>query len=268
MQRVSCDGHRFALHVALGQHVARRGSMAVSEKDTPMKRTLISTVVALLLLPAPARAQTSHLDIVRAIKKEVLAKGIDLDMPPGECGRYQITKRVIWWFRDEGAGSIRKAPEQNNCDGHGVDIVMYKDGTIVDILGGGNEGRDTPQWNVLAPVDPALWLAPVDPGDTPAAIPPPQPPSPPPPPIVTVDLAPVLAKLDAIAAKIDALPTKTAEQAEDVKRFDQQEAEKTREQVRVVAHDFGDMFKNGLEFVAKYIAPAIAGIWAGHAMAK
>lgn len=113
----------------------------------------------------------NHLDTVVNLKRQLEAAHVDL---AGPCGAFEITKRVAWFLRGEGAGLLAK-PSGNNCDGFATDIVMYADGALVDILsdsGGGNG----PTWTVtgeLRPLD--QWRAPfftpipgaVDPGPVP-----------------------------------------------------------------------------------------------------
>ena len=128
------------------------------------------TVVA-LLVAAPVAAQ-DPLQVVRDVKAQVLAAGIDLDRGPGECGRFEITRRVGIALAGAGrrVGLIAKFGAQNKCadgaqppreDGFAVDALMEPDGTVIDILCGGHEGRDTPCW-LIQPTKtrPELWRSP------------------------------------------------------------------------------------------------------------
>ena len=161
----------------------------------------------LLLLAVPVAAQ--HADVVAAVKTELQAKGVDLS---GACGAFAITKRVAWRLRMEQAGLLSK-PSGNNCDAYAVDIVMYPDGRIFDILvdaGGGNG----PAWNAGEAVEASRYRPAVDPGDTPT--------QPPPPPIVVVpppvvDLAPLQADLARVEAKVDKLAAEEAAFHEEVR---------------------------------------------------
>jgi hypothetical protein len=121
-----------------------------------VKRILLFTLVACSL----TLNATAQLNIVEEVKNELISNRIDLS---GPCGAFQITKRVAWRLRAQGAGYIRKTAGQNNCNLHGVDIVMFKDGRIVDILidAGNSNG---PSWDTSkTPVDPSLWQEPEDP---------------------------------------------------------------------------------------------------------
>src|SRR5258706_3387516 len=104
-----------------------------------MRRSLI--VAVLVLLASVASAQ-NHTDVVTAVKAELQAHGQDL---AGPCGAFQITKRVAWRLRSEGAGLLSK-PSGNNCDGYAVDYVTYPDGSGVDILGDAG-GANSPGWD-------------------------------------------------------------------------------------------------------------------------
>jgi hypothetical protein len=122
-----------------------------------MKKFIIA-----LMLGFIAHTTYAQSSVVDDVKHELIARSVDLS---GPCGAFQITKRVAWRLRAQGAGYIRKNPGQNNCELHGVDIVMYRDGRIVDILSDSGISNG-PTWDTSkAPVDPALWQEPQDPGD-------------------------------------------------------------------------------------------------------
>ncbi len=152
-----------------------------------MKR--MSALVALLSLfavPVGAQEGVDHTAVVAAVKADLVAKGVDLSSPNDTkpCNVFQITRRVAWILRGEGIGFVKKGG--NNCEGHSVDALMYRDGTVIDTLIGSGQAN-TPAWNNVGTRPITDWDAPTDPGDTP-----------PPPPPPTVDLAPLLARLDAL----------------------------------------------------------------------
>jgi hypothetical protein len=110
--------------------------------------------------PAPGPV-VAGAPLVAAIKRDLEARGADLS---GPCGAFAITQRVVWALRGQGAGLLDK-PGGNNCRGFAVDIVVYRDGRIVDCLIGSGESN-TPSWQTgNDPVDPARWRAPIDPAD-------------------------------------------------------------------------------------------------------
>jgi hypothetical protein len=114
----------------------------------------------LLLVAVTVTAQPNHTAVVEQVRQELVARGVDLS---GPCGAFQITKRVAWQLRAEGAGTLFK-DSGNNCDQRSVDIVAYPTGAIVDILiDGGGQNRAT--WELGAPVAANRWRAAVDPED-------------------------------------------------------------------------------------------------------
>jgi hypothetical protein len=140
-----------------------------------MKACILATV---LLLAARVSAQ-DHTALVAQVKAEVQAAGIDINHGPGECGRFEITKRVAWLIRQEGWGLIY-AGSGNGCSDHNtlddpkyrVDTVMKIDGSVIDMLCGGGDGN-TPCWNPSGNQPSTNWRMPFDPGTTGGGGPPP-----------------------------------------------------------------------------------------------
>lgn len=130
------------------------------------------------------------LDNVINVKNALEARGVSLS---GPCGAFQITKRVAWQLRDQGAGLLSK-PNGNNCEGFATDYVVFKNGPAFDILGDGGNAN-IPQWaqdndaSLLA-----RWVAPVDPGDDPPKVD--TPPAPTPPPAAPLDIDRILAAIE------------------------------------------------------------------------
>ena len=178
--------------------------------DYPALGLLAAMLLLLLLLivtPATGATlqQTDHRDIVRAAKAQVINElRIDPDAngpnpAEPECPRWEIVWRTALMLTGEGAGLLEKTTG-NRCRNFAVDIIAYRDGTIVDVLCGGNEGPSTPCWSVNPnKVDPARWRPAPDLPATPA-------PSSPPPvqggEITAADLAALNAKLDALRDSI------------------------------------------------------------------
>src|SRR5437899_3237205 len=122
----------------------------------------------------------NYLDIVRQVKAELVASGFDVDKD--ETSRAEITFRVAdrihrrmnlevgLLFKDTG----------NQVRDRAVDILCWPDGIIVDILGAGREGPNTPLWQENGvPVDPGRWRVPfvyADPESIPVSTPSPEPP--------------------------------------------------------------------------------------------
>jgi hypothetical protein len=98
--------------------------------------------------------------VVREVKADLERRGMSLS---GPCGAFEITKRVAWQLRAEGAGVLTK-PDGENCQGFAKDIVAYPDGRIFDMLidGGGTNG---PAWQDKGTVSPERYRRATDPGD-------------------------------------------------------------------------------------------------------
>lgn len=99
----------------------------------------VVVVIVCLLSATTAFAQA---DVVGSVKAALQARGVDLS---GPCGAFQITKRVAWQLRGNGAGTLDK-PSGNNCEGRAVDIIVFNDGHGYDILSDGG-GANGPAWN-------------------------------------------------------------------------------------------------------------------------
>ncbi|MDP3763912.1 MAG: hypothetical protein Q8Q92_04745 [bacterium] len=98
----------------------------------------------------PADALEKHPDrssVVAEAKAEAEATGIVYSTSSPECpDRFEITKRAAWKLKDEGAGLLDK-PSGNNCQGYSVDIIVFPDGYIYDILNGTVPDGNGPMWN-------------------------------------------------------------------------------------------------------------------------
>lgn len=98
--------------------------------------------------------------MVAFVVADLQARGISI---LGDCGAFEVTKRVAWHFRDRGAGLERKTAGRR-CEDASIDIVLFSDGTSVDILVGA--GIDNgPAWQTHPPYDgwQAFWVAPYNP---------------------------------------------------------------------------------------------------------
>ena len=150
---------------------------------TMKMKHLFSILASSLLMNTGANAQqVPHVDVVAAAKAAAIAADHDPDAPgqADECNRFDVTNRVANALRGEGAGVLDK-PSGNNCMGRAVDIIAYPDGTIVDVLGGGVDGPNTPMWQVNPnKVGPSRWRAAfeVENPPTPERTPQPGPPGP------------------------------------------------------------------------------------------
>lgn len=136
--------------------------------------TLVALVVSTSLVRPAVAQSVDHTDVVVTAKAAAVNAGINVDAD--ECSRFEITKRVAVLLAGEHAGLLDK-PSGNNCQGFAVDIIAYPSGAIVDILGSGSDGPNTPHWLVQAPVDPARYRAPIADGPPPARAPASEPPA-------------------------------------------------------------------------------------------
>lgn len=109
----------------------------------------------------------NYLDIVRGVKLELIAAGIDVDRD--EESRAEITFRAAdrihrRWNPDVG---LLFKDTGNQVRERAVDILCWPDGIIVDILGAGREGPNTPLWmENVAPVLTTRWRKPFAYADT------------------------------------------------------------------------------------------------------
>lgn len=158
--------------------------------------------------------------LIAFIKDQLVVKGVNLI---GDCGAFEITKRVAWAARETGVQLLSKTTGAN-CGGFAADFLCFRDNSGLDILGksGGEfnpKGEligpgNEPQMLVLPP-DPNLagrWRAPIDPGDTDDngnidGIPePPEPPAnPPPSDNLTTRVAQLEAQVLANANRVEAI---------------------------------------------------------------
>ncbi len=84
--------------------------------------------------------------MVAAAKESLKQAGMDLT---GPCGGFKIVATAALAIGN-GAGLLSK-PDGNNCQGYSVDIIVYPDGYIYDVLGGAGDVPDppgnTPTWS-------------------------------------------------------------------------------------------------------------------------
>lgn len=125
--------------------------------------------------------------IVADVKRQLEASGVNLS---GNCGAFEIVKRVVWRLRDQGFGLVADGG-QTQCQGYSTDVIQNQS-VWVDMLGDAG-GLNTPVWSEHPNPNPAVWRAPIDPGDTP--VPGPEPTPDPPPPAPPCDLSPVILEI-------------------------------------------------------------------------
>ncbi len=104
----------------------------------------------------------NHTQLVQQVKDYLISRGIDTS---GYCGAFEITKRVAWALRNEGAG-ILATIHSANCNGFAAGFIAYTDDSQVDILGDVG-GGNTPSWNPFPSQNESgvYYVAPSDAGD-------------------------------------------------------------------------------------------------------
>jgi hypothetical protein len=206
----------------------------------------IGVVIAVCVaFAAPAKAQ-DRTAVVARIKAALVSKGVDLN---GACGSFQITERVAWELHNEGFKFLRKAGgnravpqpdgscldgDHTSAPGYATDylISLNEGGVGYDLLGDGG-GANNPQWG--GPESDSEMVArnlknfgePFNPGDGTVANPPTGPGAPPAgsPAVdlqplkdaisaLTLQVADLQAKLQALAAELDTADHETQEKIE------------------------------------------------------
>ena len=200
--------------------------------------------------------QTDHRDIVQAAKRQVVNElHIDPDDPNArdECGRFEITWRVALMLSGEGAGLIRKVG--NNCRGFSPDAIMYVDGTVVDVLGRGNEGPTTPMWLIQPQKRPITDWAVAPPLPTTAPPPASVPPEP-----ESAAIAALGVRLDAIFEQLDEL-----RQQSEVLR---QQGDVNGAKIEHVEHRLNEIVAGAKQTGLKLLPWLAAGVAGGACVAK
>jgi len=171
----------------------------------------ISTLALALTLAAPATAQTRSAAFVAQVKADLIDRGLIPTVQGTNCDAFQITGRVAWALRDQGAKLIPKTAAQNGCVWKGakysLDAIAFADGWADVLVGAGppqNENR--PAWQFTASGPSAGAVAPIDldAGAGPVVTPPPTDPVLPPQ-IVTELLAKLLMEVQQLRLNSEAL---------------------------------------------------------------
>lgn len=165
----------------------------------PSRCVSFHAATAALILLLFSSAASAQVELVSAVKNDLVAQGVNL---AGPCGAFEITKRVAWALRAQGVGLLDKSAG-NNCHGYAVDYVVFPDGSGRDILGDGG-GDNVPEWDAEPNEPPGTfagrWRAPIDPAEGPITgtpVPPPVPPV-----IVLPSESPRLAVIEQAVAEI------------------------------------------------------------------
>jgi len=193
-----------------------------------MKRiTIALLLVALAATPVVAQDR-DRLDelaarsgaFVQAVKNDVVMRGVIPTPQRDNCDSFQITARVAWRLRAQGAKLIPKAAGQNGCTWLGVryshDAIALPDGWADLLVGAGPPlNQNQPAWQFTATGPSAGALAPIDldavlapPVVTPPPVDPPLPQLPPQ--ILTELIAKLLMEVQALRQDVAAMKAEQA----------------------------------------------------------
>jgi len=146
-------GDALIIFVTAGNGRLTDGVSSVAERSNIVLFPITANDSAIATYQDQEPPAMNNLDVVRRVKAELEAAGVDL---AGPCGALQITNRVALAL---GAGLLQKATG-NNCNGRAVDYIVFRGGPAVDILGDAG-GANIPQWS--EDTDPTLlarWAPP------------------------------------------------------------------------------------------------------------
>lgn len=171
-------------------------------------KSVLLVLSLMLAVGAPAVAQ-DHTDVVAAVKAALVQRGQTFTT---NCDAFEITRRVAWILRGEGALLIGKSAGQNGCEfgdrTYSHDALALPTGWR-DLLesAGPPANLNGPAWAPTGASPTAPLYPPFDPGDGIVTPPPPIVSPPvvvPPPPVLPppLDLSAVLAKLDALQLQL------------------------------------------------------------------
>ena len=126
-----------------------------------------STTSAPSSSPAPAAVDvlfgcelTDHLGFVICIHDHI--------NPTDPASVFEVTKRVAWGLRSEGAGLLIKNEGGNVVQWHGYNFsagrIVFPDGSVVKVITDvGEGGANGASWTDNGFIDPSLYVAAIDP---------------------------------------------------------------------------------------------------------
>jgi hypothetical protein len=145
-----------------------------------------------------------HTDVVARIRGQLESAGVDVHTV---AGAFEITKRVAWELRSEGAGLLIKTAGENIWNWNGMSFsaarICYPDGALRKILTD-VPTTDNPEWADDGTVTTDRYVPAIDPGPLPGQ--PPTPPTPPDTPDTPSESdAAILAKLDTVITTVQGM---------------------------------------------------------------
>jgi hypothetical protein len=157
-----------------GGHRLRQVADAVEAYDAVNVRTMRAYVAAQLAAFAEQTAAGggsdptgsgggtgTHADLstfFAVAKSDLLAAAVDLT---GPCGAFEIVRLATFRLASSYPTlGILDKPTGNNCTGYAVDVVVWQDGELYDVIidGGGANGI---AWNYRGTYDTSRWRAPI-----------------------------------------------------------------------------------------------------------
>ena len=175
-------------------------------------------------------ATPNQLGTVAFIKQDLIARQVIPDPQTSNCDSAEITIRLAWATRDQGAKLFAKTLAQNGCQkiGHpkvGHDAVAYPDGWVDVLVGAGppkNTNEPAWQWHPGAPTGDLVAPWDLDAGSVPVGPSPVDPPVDPPPPDPELPTATELAVAVTLLAQDVAHLRQDLEKLNDVLELDMQ----------------------------------------------
>ena len=120
--------------------------------------------------PSPGGGGTGSCDALASGNRDKFVECIwnSVPRPTDEYGAFEVTKRVAWALRGEGAGLLIKEGGENvvTWQGHpfSASRICYPDGHIYKVIGdAGPGGANSPGWSDNGFVDKKLYVAAIDP---------------------------------------------------------------------------------------------------------
>lgn len=221
-----------------------------------MKRIFMSTLICLLM----ANAAFAQASLVAQVKDALILQGQTFTT---NCDAFEITRRVAWLLRAEGAQLVGKTDAQNGCvfgtRKYSHDVIAFPTGWR-DILhsAGPPANVNEPAWDLTGTSPDAPLYAPFESGGV--VVPPILPP------VVTVPPPPLEPSMCIVNGVLFTHPCSELI-LDELRKHEAAEAVE-RQQAAAFRAAVGTEYKKFFVAISKYVLPAIGALFAGRAMAK
>ena len=166
----------WSLGIAFGiSFLAAACGSTASQSLTPTSPSTTSTAPAATSSPAPSSTSQAP-----ALAQDVLFGCEIVDHygfvlcihdhinPTDPASVFEVTKRVAWGLRDEGAGLLVKNDGENVVSWQGQNFsagrICFPDGSVMKVITDvGSGGQNYASWTVNGFVDPSLYVPAIDP---------------------------------------------------------------------------------------------------------